>query len=235
MSSKRAVIFMISVLVIVACKKDDHAELHEAQLKPSVKIREQGGDFSIPSVAWDLLLVDSAEVAKEKERVKKTADEGTDFTASTFSYETVRVILEEKNQGVLKEKELRLDLPEGGGEIDLADWVTGQPGSFFVRFEIETDKEGVSDTKSLFYSRTRKRRVGNDFIGTGCQKILDLSKYLAKQSEKKGFTVNTTRNYHTTVLGGHFLFSWMKNGNRKVSRVTFIDSRNPALFCEDLK
>lgn len=240
----------LPLLAASGCSKDEHT--HEAHYDgPTMRVREQGADFLIPSMAWDLLLTSPADKAKAAEKAKGSgggehggghggggeggAGEDAAMTTSSFVYAPVTVILKEKNPGVLKEREIHFEMPEGGSEIDLAKWVTGQPGTFHVRFEYEGQQaEKIEDAKILFYSRAKKRRVGDDIVGAGCQKVLELTKYLGAQGEA-GLTLNTTRNFHTTVIGGHFLFSWMKEGMRKVSRVTFLDSSNPTLFCESEK
>lgn len=244
---------LLLVLVASGCSKDEHLEAAHYE-GPTMRVREQGADFLIPSMAWDLLLTSPADKAKAAEKASKGGGGGgehggghggggesaapaedTVMTTSSFVYAPVTVILKEKNPGVLKEREVHFEMPEGGSEIDLAKWVTGHPGTFHVRFEYEGQQaEKIEDAKILFYSRAKKRRVGDEIVGAGCQRVMDVTKFLKAQGET-GMTLNTTRNFHTTVIGGHFLFSWMKDGMRKVSRVTFLDSSNPTLFCESEK
>ena len=111
----------------------------------------------IPSQAWNLLLQSSEEKALA-EAQKKSEDEGELVTAS-FTYAPLFVLLKEKNRGVLKESEYRLELPDGGGQIDLAKYVTGKIGSFYVDFEFEGQESQAKDQKILFYSRTKKRKI----------------------------------------------------------------------------
>lgn len=222
---------LFGLTFILACSKN-HDLSGEHAVTPVQKIREQGSDFLIPSQAWNLLLQSSEDLVK-LEGKKKSEEEGELITAS-FAYAPLFVLLKEKNRGVLKESEYRLELPDGGGQIDLAKYVTRQVGSFYVDFEFEGQESQAKEQKVLFYSRTKKRKIGNDFVGTGCLKLLDLSSSFSA-AKREVIKVNTTRSFHATVLGGHFLFSWLKDGVRKVARVSFVDSEQPQLFCEKEK
>jgi hypothetical protein len=143
----------------------------------------------------------------------------------------VDVILTEKNPGVLSQSPIRIRLPRGGGAVDLAQYTTERQGSFFVRFEWP-DQEGAGSIESWFVSKARKRKLGSEMWGAGCQSFFRITKGLAKAQSGEGLKVNTTRLRHLTVLGGHFIFSSRKSGQTSVSQVTFRDSRYPQYFCE---
>lgn len=172
------------------------------------ELTETGPDARIPTEIW-----------KKIEVV-----EGRD----TMTFSLVKVRLVEKTPGVLVDPEVIIQLPRGGGEIDLSKFVRDMQGTFRVFFELE---EMTDETKmnAFFVSQARKRRIDGEIWGAGCNKYMDILSFILKDGKTKGIEVNTTRNRHLSVLGGHFFFS-MKN---QVTQVTFTDSQQSHLFCEN--
>ena len=230
-------VFRFSLLIffaLLACHKNEESgsEFHGT----TISVREQGTEFQIPAQIWDLLLrVDEGDkiVLEPKEGQKKEEVEPELATAS-FLYAPVAIVLREKNLGVLKEPAIKIEFSEGGGEVDLARWTTGKNGTFYVQFVWEGADPEATEKHVFFYSRSRKRKVGDQTIGTGCHQFMDLTNYIVGLGDK-GLTVNTTRNFHSSVLGGHFIFSWVKDTVKKVTRITFKDSQNPSYSCENEK
>lgn len=218
-------LILVLPISILSCQKKD--TLHpEPFIGRKVRIAEAGKDFKIPASMFDFL------TNKRKPELGKETLPQNDKLVSIL-YSPMVVYLIEKSRGVLVDRRVRVELPDGGGEIDLANYVSGEVGSFFVKFEWPAFEKGMSEQKAGYYSRTKKRRIGDNLVGVGCLKFLDLTKSIERQQDQDaGFTVNTTRSYHTTVLGGHFVFSWLQDGNRRMTRVSFVDSKNSNLFCD---
>lgn len=244
MSTKLSFATAIFALFISSCHSQE-PESHPVEAF-EVKVQESGIDFKIPAKIWDLLLDshEGAEAPKSEAGGEKEGGEGgegkkgeaaPELTTASFLYAPMEVVLKEKNAGVLKEPLIKILLPDGGGEIDLAKWTTGKPGTFFVNFEFDGRENPENEAKAFFYSRARKRRVGDQTIGSGCKAFMDLTALLVDPKKPDQLIVNTTRNFHTSVLGGHFLFSWKTEGNRKVTQVSFNDTAHPQYFCESEK
>jgi hypothetical protein len=225
-------VFVALLGLIVGCHHDEEKSEHSASVT-TVNVSQQGREFRMPSKTWDLLLRSDAEQAEKK--AAKKGDDDTELTTASFLYAKIEVELKEKTPGVLREPAVLISLPDGGGEIDLAKWTTGKTGTFFVKFLWEGQEPHANEPRVVFYSRAKKRRVGDQVIGSGCKSFMNLTSYLLSGEGKSGIAVNTTRNFHSTVLGGHFLFSWMSGGVRKLTHVTFQDSENPHYFCEKEK
>lgn len=218
---------VLACLFLFSCSKKAN-EIEDSFEGASFPIRSEGDEFQIPSRLWDLLL-------KSETKAKKEGQEEQALTTASFLYAPIEVWLKEKTEGVLMHPEVRLQLADGGGDIDLSRWTTGKNGTFFVNFSWGGRQIEATESRVFFYSRSKKRRVGGEIVGSGCRQILDVGKYLLSIPLNQGMAVNTTRSFHSSVLGGHFLFSWMSEGRRKVTHVTFLDSKNPQFECEKEK
>lgn len=194
-----------------------------------VKIEELAEDIKIPAKAWDQL------------EFKTTADHGSPEAhgegsaktpAKTFSFADVVVWLVQKNEGVLEGEAVKIQLPKGGGKIDLSRYVTSQPGSFYVGFEFPKF-ETATAKKVLFVSRARKRKIGGKVFGDGCNTVLDITGRFLKEMQGEGLKVNTTQERYLSVLGGTFLFSAQNGTDILLAQVTFVNPQFPHLFCEE--
>lgn len=224
MISKKSTFLFVFALALCSCHKEEtkHEEISSDNV---VRFADQPADFMIPSKLWDLLL------PRDKgggQKYKSENDEETMGASVLFAPFTV--ILEEKNSGILERPQIRFEFTKGGGVIDLARYLTGKAGTFFVRFEAE----GLSDPNTLrafFLSKAKKRKVAERFVGSGCHRFFDVTKAILANVAGKGFAVNTTRNFASSTLGGHFLLSWQREGLYYVAQAHFTDSSHPQLFC----
>jgi hypothetical protein len=188
------------------------------EIKETV-IEDVAQDIKIPQAAWDLLEF-------------KTTPSGAVTNSHDQVFAAINVVLTEKNPGVLSEPSVRIKLQKGGGAIDLSRYVTGKNGTFFVKFEFAEFADAVQK-RVLFVSKARKRKIGGEVFGEGCNKFLDITdKYFHKMSED-GLTVNTTQQRYLSILGGHFLFSAKKDNMIAISQVSFYHSQHPNLMCEE--
>lgn len=227
MSSKFLALALLSAPVFISsCKKDDF--VREAPSKV-VRVRQTGNDFKLPSGLWDKLLPSDATGITD---LKAEAEDGN--TVAGVNFAPIIVTLTEKNSGVLTHSPVQFEFPQGGGIVDLAEWVTGKPGTFYVNFDVAGIK--TPEHLTVYYlSKARKRRFDNQVFGAGCRSYFNIKKHFLSEHVKNGIAVNTTRDLQTTILGGHFLFSWQREDSFLVTQVQFIDSKNPQLFCEDEK
>lgn len=221
-----------------------HESYHQDQYK-EVKITDVPEDIHIPPGAWDLLEgkgSDSKGDAGKKEEGGKEApkEAGKEVKAGEdvklhkeIVFSELDVFMVEKNEDVLKDKAVKIHFPKGGGEIDLAQYMGKAPGSFFVGFD-DPDFKDATEKKVVFVSDTRKRRLEDQVYGGGCNQFFDITEQFLKNMKEQGLKVNTTRERHVTVLGGHFLFSAIKGNTVYISQVTFKDSEHKNLFCEGL-
>lgn len=228
----------LCVLMLGACSKheeESHESIH------TLKIEDLPADIRIPTKAYSELQFKAGEDGHAAAGAEHGGGGGEEHGAAAGAaggvvngiiFAEVNVIIKEKNPGVVKGGEVKIKFPRGGGEVNLADYITETPGSFYVSFEYP-DFLGSSQQKVIFVSKARKRRLDNQIFGAGCNQYFDITKSFAKAMLTDGIKVNTVRERYTSVLGGHFLFSAAKEGSQYMSQITFRDSAHPHLFCED--
>jgi hypothetical protein len=140
--------------------------------------------------------------------------------------------LKEKNPGVLREKDISIQFPRGGGEVDLAQYVNDKQGSFFLRFDFEKANNMEINQKIFFISQNRKRKLDGIIHGSGCKSFFNVKAYVSKMNDKEGILLNTTQLRHLSVLGGTFLFANVGPHEIRMAQITFKDSKHPQYFCE---
>jgi hypothetical protein len=173
------------------------------------KLDETGSDVRVPIKIWTEILGEG----------KLKADD--------ISFTNIRVRFKEKNPGVLIDPEFIVELPRGGGEIDLFRFVKDRPGTFKIFFDVR-NMAHAKKAKVFYVSKARKRKLDDQVWGVGCKKFLDVTDFVLKKSAKDGIEVNTTRSRHLSVLMGHFIFA----ADKRMAQVTFKDSSQPNLNCD---
>lgn len=215
-----------------ACTKEPgyHVEKYK-----EVKFEDIAEDVHVPSVVWDLLEFKPVTVEKKEESHAGEAKEGEkggkEAIGKDVSFAEITVFLVEKNDGIVKDEAVKIQMPKGGGEIDLSQYITDAKGSFYVGFDFPEFKDSTAQ-KVLFMSKTRRRKIDDKVLGSGCNQVLDITTTFMKAMTKEGLKVNTVRERYITVLGGTFFFAAQKPTSVSVAQVTFKDSKHQNLFCE---
>lgn len=218
-----------------ACTGGHGYHVEKAQ---EVKIAEFTEDIKIPSQAWDLLEFDSAPAAASEGHSASPAgghsSPQTEGSAGgkNFIFSEITVVIAQKNPGIIKNEAVKIYLPKGGGNIDLAQFVIGKKGTFYVGFEFP-DFETATAKRIIFVSGTKKRKIGGQIFGAGCNQYFDVSDKFLKEMKGEGLKVNTTQERYLSVLGGTFLFAAKKDSEIRMAQVTFTNSQFPSLFCKE--
>ena len=211
---------LILVLGTVAsCTKPFNFRTESPQ---TAKIDELPADFKMPAKVWELI---------EKDPEQKP---GAEALGLGIFYASIQVFLTEKNERVLKAPATVIELPRGGGSIDLAEYTTGDAGTFFVGFELPEEFKEGKNFKALYVSQGRKRKIENRVFGAGCNQFFDITKKFTEMMANEGIKANTTRQRHVTLLAGHYIFSIIKETRIFITQVTITDSKNKNLLCEAL-
>jgi hypothetical protein len=229
-------LLLVGAIALSSCTK--HAETEAVPEEPQL-VDALPEDFIVPEVIWESMQPPKAheEKAGGGHGESSGGHEGGAAPAEKekpILYTSVKILLKEKNKGVLKKPNLAFEFARGGGEMDLSKLMGSHQGTFFISFELP-EFENVLQKKAFFISQSRQRKVDGEVIGSGCRKVLDVSTQLYKQSKEAGLKINTTRDRQDSVLGGHMIFLGETEKNWLLTQVTFFDSARTDLFCKGFR
>ncbi len=225
-------------LLLTSCSEKETGYVVEEY--SGVKVEDLAAEIKVPTTAWDLL-EGKVSGGEHHESGGGGGEHGGGghggggapavSLPKDFVFSEVSVYLVEKNDNVLKKSAYKISFPRGGGEIDLSQYAGISNGTFYVGFDFPEFTD-AQDKKVLFVSKAKKRKIAEEVYGLGCNQFVDITDQYFALMPKVGIKVNTTRDRHLSVLGGHFLFSAQKGNTIYVSQVTFKDSTKNHLFCE---
>ncbi len=214
MKSQIVLLSLFLGLLFSACTKKSQFDVEE---KDVVLVDQLPDDFIVPQVVWNSM---KSKFPDEKEK--------------SIIYTSVKVFLKEKNKGVLKKPMMAFEFSRGGGELDLSALVGPNPGTFFLGFEFP-DFENIHQKKAFLISQSRQRKVDGEVLGSGCNKVFDISSEFFKQIGEEGIKINTTRLRHDSILGGHLVVYAEGAKNWLLTQITFFDSERQDLFCKGFR
>ena len=218
----RSLIVGVSLFFIfqLGCSKKDEPRVINFR---EVVFDQIPADIKIPSKAWDL--IEKAGAGTEG------ACLGCLVANKEVAFSEISVLLIDKNPGVVDGEAVRINLPKGGGTIDLDQFITSKKGSFFVKFEFAPFARAI-DKRVLFVSGAKKRKIGDLNLGAGCNQFFDISNRYFHEMAGNGIKVNTTQERYISVIGGTFLFTSKQENRNDVAQVTFTHSKHIGLFCD---
>lgn len=218
-----AIIFLISI--ITSCKKGP------IYIQPDMKIfvfEDISADVKVPYNVWNIL----EGIVDLNEKDLKAQQANTQTGEALFA--GLKIYITEKTPDIVQGKSIEIQLPRGGGFVDLSKFIREKNGTFYIGFDYP-EFENASIKKVAFVSRTKKRKIDGRVVGSGCNVYFDITDAYFKNMKSDGIKVNTTAQRHLGILGGTFLFSAKNQDTNQiyVSHVTFIDSNHQELFCEE--
>lgn len=222
------------LLVLVSCHKDPGYRVSSYN---EIKIEEVPEDVKIPSKAWDLLEFkgDAHAAADHGGGGEHGGGHGGGAPAASATknivFSEVALYLVQKNDDVIVGEAIKVSFPKGGGTLDLSSYIGQQKGSFYLAFDFPQALEATS-SKVLFMSRARKRKIGGQIFGAGCNQFFDITPQFNKAMMGEGLKLNTTQERYLSVIGGTFLFAAEKGNDIFLSQVTLTNSKYPQYFCE---
>lgn len=212
-SLNKALLCGLMAMVLGACEKDSGYRVKEYK---EIKFDELADDVKVPNQAWSLV---------DHSLGDKSSDKNIVFSG-------VSLFLVQKNDGVVEGDAIKVSFPKGGGSIDLSRFITKKRGSFYLGFEFP-QFEGAQAQKVIFVSNARKRKVGGQIFGAGCNQILDITTRFTEEMKDQGIKLNTTQERYVGVVGGTFIFSAQHGNDVYLAQVTIKNSEFKTLFCEE--
>ena len=193
---------------------------HDEPTVQVISVNEVPHDFQIPQA-----FIQSIETDLQVE---------TKILSPVFNYVPLQILFTEKSDHVLTSPRVRIDLPKGGGRVDLQKVVQGM-GSFYISFP-EDQFKNLPELEHLFYiSQAPKKVISNETFGVGCGKWIDLKSQFADLKKKEFLLLNSTDQRHLFVLAGHYVFVFRKLNQIYLTQVTISDSKNVNELCPQVK
>lgn len=120
----------------------------------------------------------------------------------------------------------------GGAYLDLAEWVTGVRGDFYLGVKAKLE-EGLDSNllKVFFISDSPSIEIDGENWGLGCGKYADITDYYKKSLSSEGVRLNSTRNRYLYAVSGRFLFVTFGNENLYLTSFSVTDSRYRDKLC----
>ncbi|MEY4617569.1 MAG: hypothetical protein RJB66_2529 [Pseudomonadota bacterium] len=213
---------VIAILLLNSCKKEDHGN-HEHFVEKIVT--DSPPEIRLPAIMWDIL--EEKKVVSSL-KIYPNTDQSGKLDENILVGLVVR--LREKTKGILGANSFELKSAKMGMNLDLANFIKKDQGTFFLSFEpaVSTD----SSLQVLFMSNSIQRKDGDQTLGSGCDKILDITKSYGSKFTGQGLEVNVTDGRHVSLLAGTFLIRVShENGIRAFTTLAITDSRFPKLQC----
>lgn len=164
--------------------------------------------------------------------IKKNLGEGLTIEPE-YIFTDLEVEVHTDQKSVLTYSRLLFKLPNGGGAIDLKDYVTGE-GSFYLRFPPE-QFETKPELAFLFYvSDSPKVKIRDEEYGLGCGQWVDLKPKFSKLQEKTFLKLNSIDHTYAHVLSGQYIFVFKKGVQYYLTHLNLSDSRYSDKMCSTI-
>lgn len=207
--------FLLSgFLILTSCNYFEKKELQYSD----IKIESRPDDFKVPKKIFDQIEADLL---------------GTSPAQSVFLYTPIQVVLFSESNGVIKNSPTRISFPNGGGQLDLANYVIGA-GSFYLSFP-KDQFETLPFLENLYFiSDTPKKKIEKEEFGLGCGKFVDIKKQFESLQKINFLKLYTTDLRYLYVVSGYYIFVFKKNNQVFLTHLRVTDSRYPDSFCSSL-
>lgn len=205
---------LFSLVVFSGCRFTENKEAHYTE----VKVEARAEDFKVPKKIFDQIETDLV---------------GSASVQSVYLLAPIQAVLFSESNAVLKDNSTRITFPNGGGKLDLANYVTGQ-GSFYLSFPKEQFDSLPTLEKLYFISDSPKKKIEDEEFGLGCGKFVDIKKQFESVQKKSFLKLNTTDLRYLYVVSGYYIFVFKNNNQIYLTHLHVIDSRYPDHFCSSL-
>lgn len=194
------------------CKKNE-------EIKPQkIFFNSLAPDFKIPQKIFQ-------EVKKSMGLDNKTEPE--------FLFTTLDVQLFSDQKSVLSYPNLVFSLQNGGGQIDLKDYVVGT-GSFYLSFPAQQFLDKFNLEFIFYVSNSPKVKIRDEEYGLGCGQMLDLKSKFSDLQKINFLKVNSVDQSYVHVLAGQYIFIFKKGVQYYLTHLNITDSRYEDKLCSSI-
>jgi hypothetical protein len=164
------------------------------------------------------------------EKIQALAESSKSSEEVVTVFKPLSVYLTEKNKGILHQGPYEIQYAQGGGELDLKDYVQKKNGSFY--FVVDFAPELVTAKRQVFFvSNSIERKLGSEKIGTGCNSYFDVTSAFDRALKSEGFLVNTSDARHVGALAGSYVFTAVQDGKLYLASLVVKDSGYASFHC----
>ena len=200
----------IVATAVIGCQKDPGYRSLDYEIVAVDKISKVP---QVPTILWD-------EWMKEK--------------PASVEYGRLKVYFIEETPDVLGKKNFQVQLGEGGGQVDLADFVNPQKaGLWSLALDVEHADEKEAKLSVFFVSSGKRRKLGGQVFGSGCGRVLEVSTFFKKSMKRRGIEMSSASGRDVSAIGGTFYFVVKKAQKMWLSRLTVGDRYRSKYLCAE--
>jgi hypothetical protein len=211
---------LLSCGVTVGFTQDDATEAHQVAGWNQVTMPYTSQNVQVPRELWQTI----KDVLRSEGHKEEILDNFVTLPVE------ISVDLMADNRIALKQGlNHRVSFLEGGGDLDLFDFVVGK-ASFFIRFAPQLDPENTIHL--LYVSASPGEEIEGNIWGNGCGHIYDLSRSLDRFVNENGLAVTASRRQYLHLMAGTYVFFQLVDERLYISYIRLMDSRYPRFHCQ---
>ena len=228
----KALILIITMMGALACgRKNDVKQFERTESFEKVSVGQSNLMTVIPSELWDRLEQFYAGAnASLEETISESSGAKQQKIEIPVVFMPLVVFLTEKNFGALGGQNFQISFEQGGGILDLKNYIKKDRKAFYLAVELGEQIE-AGKLKVFFVSNSKEFQIGKETYGAGCGKYMDVSSFYKKVMVSAGVELSTAGNRYVPVVTGTYVFALIKNSNLYLSQVTILDSRFKKSLC----
>lgn len=129
---------------------------------------------------------------------------------------------------------IRFKLPNGGGTIDLEQYIHSQRGAFNFRVRIGgNDFDVLKKIRVYYVSNARRRKVLDEDFGSGCKSYYEITTAFHRRMAEKGLLLQVAGQRYLSMIAGTYFFVAPDERKLHLGSMTVLDSRYANLMCEE--
>lgn len=195
------------------------ANEHEEIKYHEIQIEDLAPDFKLPRKVFDQIEID----------IKAT----TATLRPVYLFAPLKVVLYSKGNEVIKNSPVKISYPNGGGKLDLKDYLI-QHGTFSLSFPADQFAKLPPLEALYFVSDAKTMEIEDETFGLGCGKLANLKNNFASLQKIDFLKLNTTELRYIYVTTGFYIFVFRNNNQVHLSHLHVTDSRYPENLCSPL-